>query len=267
MGEIRELEVLVVVKAYPNPSQALSEAVCVAAISRELGFVRLYPIPFRDLDDAKKFAKYQAIKLGVRVPRNDARPNTFRPDLSTLKLLGAPLTTADGWRDRKEWVLPWVSESMCSIQRHQETNGLSLGFFKPREVIDVEQEEDSHKDWTPAELAKLGQGDLFETKDKKPLEKIPYNWRYRYKCADPRCKGHRQQIIDWEIHELYRNLKRRGITDPVRIHEKIREKYLGELCGLDKDVYFFTGNMAKYPQSFLILGVFWPPKDPQMRLL
>jgi len=263
---MRVLEALVVVKAYPNPSRALSEAVCVAAIAKEDGLVRLYPIPFRDLDDAKKFAKYQVIRIGVRQPKGDARPSTFRPELSTLELLGSPLPTVDGWRERKEWVLPWVSESMCAIQRQQEARGLSLGVFKPREVVDVEQEADGHEDWTPAELSKLNQGDLFQTGDKKPLEKVPYNWRYRYICSDPACNGHRQQIIDWEIHELYRGLKRRGITDPKRIHEKIREKYLGELCGQGKDVYFFTGNMAKYPQSFLILGVFWPPKEAQMRL-
>ena len=267
MGEMRDLEALVVVKAYPNPSQALSEAVCVAAISRDLGLVRLYPIPFRDLDDARKFAKYQRIQLRVREPKADGRPNTFRPDVATLSLVGDPLPTIDGWRERKEWVMPEVSESMCWIQRQQEANGMSLGIFKPRQVLDVEQEEDESKDWTPAELAKLSQADLFAAGEKKPLEKIPYNWRYRYTCADPSCKGHRQQIIDWEIHELYRNLKRRGITNPEDIHESIRQKYLGELCAPDKDVYFFTGNMARYPQSFLILGVFWPPKEVQMRLL
>ncbi len=266
MGEIRELEVLVVVKAYPNPSQGLSEAVCVAGISKELGFVRLYPIPFRDLDDARKFAKYQVVRLRGRKPKQDGRPNTFRPDLESLQPVGDPLSTADRWRARREWVLPWASDSMCQIQRQQERTGISLGVFKPAEVIDVEQQEDESCDWMPAELAKLNQQDLFVTKDKKPLEKIPFSWRYHYRCADPHCKTHCQQIIDWEIAEFYRNCGRRGITHSEEIHAQVRKKFLAQLCGPDKDVYFFTGNMARYPQSFLMLGVFWPPKDPQMNL-
>lgn len=267
MRQIIELELLVTVKAYPNPSRDLSEAVCAAGISKKLGLVRLYPIPFWDLSDNQKFAKYQLIRLRVRTPKQDKRPNTFRPLLDTIEIIGTPLPTMDNWRLRKKWVFPVASESMYHIQSEQQRSGLSLGVFKPAEVIDVEQEEAENKDWSASELARLQQQDLFLRTDKSLLEKIPYNWSYRYRCSAPECRTHCQQIIDWEIAELYRNLKNNGITDSATIHEKVRQKFLHELCGIDRDTYFFTGNMAKRPQNFLILGVFWPHKDPQMKLL
>lgn len=267
MGEIEYIEALVVVKAYPNPSASLGEASCVLGLTRDRGFVRIYPIPFRRLEDEKQFAKYEIIRIGVLKPKNDPRPNTFRPQLDTLKVISEPLSTADGWRQRKEWLLDAASESMCEIRRKHGESGLSMGFFKPAKVLDVTQETESQAEWSEQDLAKLGQTDLFMTRENKLLEKLPYRWRYKYRCADPQCSGHHQSIIDWEIGQLYRNLKSKGITAPGEIHKRVKAKYLTELCGPDKDTYFFTGNMLKHPRDFLILGVFWPPMDPQMPLL
>jgi len=266
MGVI-DIELLIVVKSYPNPSQSLGEASCVVGICKDRGFVRIYPIPFRKLEDEKQFAKYETVRLQVQDPRNDPRPNTFRPQVESIRVVEQPLTTKDNWRLRKEWVMPLVSTSMCEIQREQERSGLSMGFFKPAEVIDVTQEEEDQKEWSAKDLAKLEQKDFFMTKENKPLEKLPYKWRYRYRCSDPDCTGHHQSIIDWELGQLYRTLKRKGLTDPKEIHEKIREKFLHEICAPDRDVHFFTGNMLKHPKDFLILGVFWPRTEQQMQLL
>lgn len=267
MGVI-DLELLIVVKSYPNPSQSLGEATCVVGICKDRGFVRLYPVPFRKLEDEQQFSKYQVIRLQAQEPRSDKRPNTFRPILDSIELVGEPIPTgkARDWAARKEWVMPWRNESMCEIQRRQKQDGTSMGFFKPAEVLDVTQEEQA-EDWDRAELAKLEQTDFFMTRENTLLEKLPYKWRYAYRCSDPDCTGHEQQIIDWEAGAFYRHaIRRGGITDPDAVREGMRRKFLGQLCGVDRDTHFFTGNMAAHQGSFLILGVFWPPVDPQGRL-
>ena len=45
----RQLRLLVTVKTYPHPSMQYEELVCTAGFDPELGFVRLYPIPFLSL--------------------------------------------------------------------------------------------------------------------------------------------------------------------------------------------------------------------------
>jgi len=265
---IVNLELLIVVNSYPNPSQALGEATCVVGICKERGFVRLYPVPFRKLEDAKQFSKYQVMRLQAQEPRTDKRPNTFRPILDSIELVGDPIPTGKdrNWAARKEWVMPWCSESMCEIQRRQKKDGTSMGLFKPAEVLDVTQAEQA-EDWDPAALAKLEQTDFFMTKENTLLEKLPYKWRYAYRCSDPDCTGHEQQIIDWEAGAFYRNVIRRsGATDPDAVREGMRRRFLETLCGTDRDTHFFTGNMAAHQGSFLILGVFWPPVDLQGRL-
>lgn len=263
-----ELELLIVVKAYPNPSQAVGEATCVVGICKRRGFVRLYPVPFRRLEDERQFSKYQVIRLQAREARSDNRPNTFRPILDSIEVAGPPLSTGNtgDWAARREWVDPWRSESMCEIQRRQKMDGTSMGLLKPASVSDLVQGA-QNEEWDPKGLAKLQQMDLFMTADEKLLDKLPYKWRYVYRCSDRTCRGHRQQIIDWEAAAFYRNVIRRaGITNPDEVRAQMREKFVGELCGPDRDTHFFVGNMAARQQNFLVLGVFWPPVDRQARL-
>lgn len=66
-------------------------------------------------------------------------------------------------------------------------------------------------------------------------------------------------IEDWEVGELYlKELKRCG--NPKAAAESVREKFLGELCGPGKDTHFYVGTVLRYPKSWIVLGVFWPPK-------
>lgn len=56
------MRVLITVKAAPNPSAAYGETVCVAGIRLDLdapGWLRLYPINFRDMDAGVQFSKYE----------------------------------------------------------------------------------------------------------------------------------------------------------------------------------------------------------------
>ena len=258
---------LITVKAYPNPSKTLGEAACIAGVSRTGKWVRLYPIPFRDLDDDKQFKKYQWVELkyDANKRRSDPRPETVRPIADSIKVLGKPLSTDNAWAARKDIVMPLLRASMCEIQQAQEQDGTSLGVFRPREVLDVIAEPESTPEWTEDQLAKLGQRDLFLTREKRPLEKIPFSFSYRYRCEGCRNKEpHRMKIIDWELAELWRHY-RRGHDERATV-EAVRTKYGDELCGASKDSYFYTGNMQAYPQTFLILGVFWPPKTTQFGL-
>ena len=71
------------VKAYPQLSRNYGEVSCIAGIQTdpERGrWVRLYPVPFRALDDTQQFAKYQPVRLRAEAHSGDSRPETRRPD-------------------------------------------------------------------------------------------------------------------------------------------------------------------------------------------
>ncbi len=251
-------EAVVTVKAYPNPSVKYHETVCVAAITREEGWVRLYPMQFRTLPKDKRFKKYQRITLKMQKQEQDARPESYRPDELSI-VAGDVISSGNAWSKRWEWIRPTVSTSMCEIQRRQKENGKSLGVFKPKQVLDFIIEDDVGT-WSGKKEAELDQMILFDEQPNR-LEKIPMIFKYRYICDEEGCRGHTQSIIDWELMELYRNV--RNTTASVdEIKAKIRSKYFDELCGAGKDTHFFTGNHSRFPGTFMILGVFWPPIPP-----
>jgi hypothetical protein len=41
--------------------------------------------------------------------------------------------------------------------------------------------------------------------------------------------------------------------------EKVKQMYVNTICGPDKETYFIMGNMRQHPDSFLVLGAFYPP--------
>jgi hypothetical protein len=255
---VRErINVLITVKAYPSASVKYGEAVCVAGIRTDTDpprWVRLYPVQYRDLPIDKRFAKYEEISTDVS-DSSDLRPESVRPDCTTVEVLRRVSTGKDGhWTERKMYVEPLLVESMCAALAEQKAAGASLAAFRPGKVVEVVAEPETA--WDARQLNILTQLSLF-AQDKSVLEKIPWRFSYRYWC-NGRCNGHKQTIIDWEIHQAYR--KWRDLYGDVEATRRVQDKWLNGLCGPSKEPVFFVGNQFRHRESFLVLGVFWPPK-------
>ena len=124
-GETKK--VLVTVKAYPNPSKKYSETVCVAGIDIASGkWIRLYPVPYRDLDDDKKFPKYAIIEVRTGKPTGDNRPESHKVDVGSIKVLEY-YGTKDKWARRKTIVLPTKEHSLCEIIRKRQSQEIRKG--------------------------------------------------------------------------------------------------------------------------------------------
>jgi hypothetical protein len=250
------ISLLVTVKAYPAISQKYGEVVCVAGVRTDSPapeWVRLFPVAFRELPLAQRFTKYQHVSLEATQHGGDTRPETYRPVLESLTA-GEILDSKKGWAKRKPWVEPLLVESMCEVQARQKKDGTSLAAFRPTDVIDFKIEGDTDE-WDDKKAGVASQPSLFfPTRD--GLEKIPFKFVYRYRCG-PKCNGHEQSNIDWELAQPYRAWRKR--YDESTLIEKIRARYLGEMCSPAKDTIFFVGNQHQHRQSFMVLGVFWPP--------
>ena len=255
MAESITKNILIIVKAPPNPSKKYQETNCCAGIDLDSGqLVRLYPIPFRLLDNSKQFPKYSIIKVSCQKPLRDKRIESYKIDQDSIQII-TTLDTKNNWDKRKQIVLPAISSSFCDIFKNIELNK-SLGIFKPKNV------EFSFKKVSLREQTKLKafyrQLWLFD-KQLKPIEKIPFLFYYTFKCCNqPNCEGHTLLIHDWEITEAYRSWRFRYLKESILL-DKIKEKWL-DICSSKKDVYFFVGNIWRRPKQFMILGVFYPPK-------
>jgi hypothetical protein len=258
MSRRERISVLITVKAYPVFSETSGESVCVAGIRTDTPqpeWVRLFPIPFRDLHHTAQFQKYDIISLDVGPKPDDERPESRLPFVDTITV-HRHLSSKDGWAERRPYVEPLIQPSMCAIMRQQAADRTSLGVFQPATVYDFVVEHVPHR---PTRQALVGQMNLFAP-DRKGLEILPYKFRYRYRCDEPDCGGHTHSVIDWELGEAYRSWRHR-YPDDKTLFSKLRHKWLDEIAGLDKDLYLFVGNIARWPMSFVVLGAFYPPKQ------
>lgn len=148
------LRVLITVKAAPNPSERYGETVCVAGIRLDpesFGWVRLYPINFRELDDDSSFKKYDIVSVDARPSRGDPRGESWRPQMTTLTKEGH----LAGWARRKPYVADHIAESMCGLLTGVRENppARSLAAIRPSRVVGLDIE--LHPGWTPSEQAKI----------------------------------------------------------------------------------------------------------------
>jgi hypothetical protein len=260
VGRIR---VMVTVKAYPTLSKQYNETVCVAGVRMDTGrteHIRLFPVPFRDLEQSRQFHKYDVIEVDVTGHARDDRPENPRPALDTLRVVGH-VPADGGWERRVEWIRPLVAPSLCQIKRDQAEHGTSLGVFRPAEVKGfrlVRAEERS--DWQEMMASQMN---IFDP-ERRRLEALPYRFVYRFRCDDAGCRGHEVGLLDWEAGAAY--LKWRGRYPPEVLEDKIRQRWFTEIAGPGRDLHFFVGNLHKRPRQFMLLGAFYPPRGVMDRL-
>ncbi len=266
------LAVMILVKAAPVLTTDLEEAMCVAAMTTgpDPQWVRLYPVPFRDLANEEHFRKYQTMTMNVKRSRRDRRPESWLPIRGSIRT-GEPLGTNHGWSARKEQIRLLGEQSMCELNAANEGGSgpgvPSLGVVRPVTTPKLEitpLDEATLKKRNERAEASANQPSLFDdgTTLRAPLEIVPWRFRYLYNCRSEACTGHAQTIVDWEIVALWRKV--RHLPD---WQDRMRRKFVGEMWGPGRDTVMFVGNQEQHPRSFLVLGVFWPPTgESQMPL-
>ncbi|MFZ4179954.1 hypothetical protein [Streptomyces sp. R02] len=255
--EAERIRVMVTVKAYPTLSRQYNETVCVAGVRMDTGrpeHVRLFPVPFRDMEQSKQFHKYDIVEVDVTGHSRDDRPESRRPVLDSLEVVGH-VPSDRSWEQRAEWVRPLVADSLCQIKREQEANGTSLGVFRPAEIKSFRLvKADDRSAWQDMMASQMN---IFD-QERKALEALPYRFVYSFRCEDGRCKGHEIGLLDWEAGAAY--LKWRRLYAPGVLENKIRQRWFTEIAGPQRDLHFFVGNLHKRPRQFMLLGAFYPPR-------
>lgn len=272
-NEIENAKVLITVKAYPLPASKYGELVCTAGFLENGKWIRIYPIPFRILPKGKQFKKYDwiGVDLKKRDLRKDFRPESYNPKISAeeIKILGS-IETKDGWAERKKYVLNEVFTSMqelIDLARSKEKK--SLGVLKPKEIVDFVIKPDS-REWKAQWKSSYDQFSIFDLDEKgepklrEKLRKLPYRYSYKF-LSEGDSKPRTYMIEDWEIEALYFNCLKITEGDEIEANILVRKKYFDEFV-LKKDLYLFMGTVYQHhllnrPNPFVIIGVFYPPKD------
>jgi len=268
--------ILITVKTYPTISKSHGELVCTAGFREDGSWVRLYPVPFRRMEEYSRFTKYQWMNVHLNDRTKDRRPESFSPVLDSIELLEKVSTgNKRDWAGRKDLILKkgTVYDDLGALIELNKAGALSLATFKPTEILEVTAKP-VPRDWGTNQVAAMEalhrQGDLFaeDTQFKeqfKLVQKLPYVFSYRYRD----CKGKESHtmIEDWEVGALYWNCIKRGDSEEKAV-QMVKDKFMG--FWEKTDLHLFLGTTLKYDawaqNPFLIIGTFTPPPTNQEEL-
>ncbi len=252
-------KILIATKTYPSISTKYKETVCTAGIlldnnEKPLHWIRIYPIRFRGLEIDKRYKRWSIISAEIERNEKDYRWESYRINDDSIEII-RQLDTQNYWQERRQCILAFQSRSIAELQAEQK----SLGLIKPKKISSYFYRATS-RDWSAKQQAIQDQGDFFEPSVN--LEKIPYQFGYRFTEVDD--SKHSYTISDWEIMQLYRTcrdnssaktLNEREVEALRKVKEKLQDDFLS-----NKDLYFIVGNLKNHARTFMIIGLFYPPK-------
>lgn len=267
--------ILITVKTYPTLSRKHGETVCTAGVREDGSWVRIYPVPFRRLDEVEQYRKYDWIECDLIPSRKDVRPETHHPaDVKALVPSGH-MDTGDQWRERRQLLLGkcQVFRSLADVIARAKANEISLALFKPTRVVDFVWEKEE-AEWDPKKIEEMrklaSQGELFEEeqwrRNFKVIPKLPYSFSYRFE--DEAGKASELQVLDWEVGALYWNCLKRADGDEALALAKVREMYFDRFTATD--LHFFLGTTQQWHSvgvnPWVMIGVLPIPHETQPQL-
>jgi hypothetical protein len=273
-------KLLITVTTYPLPSRSYDELVCTAGVTEQGDWIRIYPVPLQFLkglrqDGKVKSYKYTWIELDLKKRTDDFRPESHSPYDYSFKdlLVHGDIGTNNNWEERKKYCIKKVYTNLKQlIDDSQSPKNISLATFKPSEFISFDIEDDE-REWKKEWREQINQlqinfGETEKNIQRELISKIPYKFYYKFKDAQGTIS--RLMIEDWEIGALYWNCLKSADGNESAALQKVRDQYETNFLK-NKDIYLFLGStkewhMRRAKNPFVIIGVFYPKKENQLRL-
>ncbi len=246
----RELDVLVNCKTYPAVSKKYTETVCTGGIDRDGNFVRLYPIPFRFLENEEKYERWNVIRVKVYKDDKDNRPESWHliPGIK-ITILGRINREKDRW----DWMRGGVYSSTKEMKQRGYTNGLVQ--IEPTELYWKPE----NKKWSSNQLAVFNQGNLFHEMEeiKAMSERVPWQFRLKFKESNT-GEEFDQKILAWSYYQGYRrNLEK--LQDENEALKAVRDKVHTSILDPTKIVYAIFGTHSRF-NHWMVSGIYHLPR-------
>lgn len=245
-------ETIILVKAWPQPSQKYGETVCCAGVTRQREWRRLFPIRFRHLEGSAQFRRWDIVEYRPERPRDDNRAESRRVDEPSLRRI----------RTMPESERPAFFDPLFrpSIQ-NAAGRGESLTLIRPKSLrFKFKRKSDSELAEEQLRRARtLAQGSLFD-KELAKIEPCPFNLSVAFEDAEG---PHEMGCGDWETAAAFFNLRRQygEVAALEHLRETYEEKYFSKGVGLA------LGTVKKRPNQWLLLGLIRIDQPAQASLL
>lgn len=243
----------VIIKAAPDIGQKHGETVCVAGLDFDGSWHRLYPVPFRDLDPAQRFKRWDIIEFRWRTAPDDKRVESKRINPQSIRIVGSV---------RPKERHAFAQRAIVNSLDKQLDEGKSFALIRPenpRFSIIPYSEEELIKE-TAARASLHTQTDMFSDPS---ISKEPPPYRFNYKFNfDGKKRSY--NCIDWETEATF--FKWRGKYGELKTIEKMIEKFGDEWPR--RGIAFAMGTHRNPNwKNWLLSGVLRVDQESQYSLL
>lgn len=233
-------EAVVLIKAAPQVGLRHGETVCCAGLDLYGNWLRLYPVSFRQLDEAQKFGRWDRVSFKWRMPNDDRRTESRRVDQQSIELHG---------KIREAERPGLLGKAIVTSLERERAASRSLALLKP-EISEFVVERKTTEELAAEQqrfTALRAQQDLF-AKEVTPYAPCPYRFKYRYRTDDGERFGTCQ---DWEIEATFYRWSR--LYGEERALAEMRRVFGDEYPR--KGLLFAMGTHSQYPDVWLINGL------------
>lgn len=210
-------ECFILIKAQPHRSSKYFETVCCAGVGRDRKWRRQYPVPFRILNDAQKFSRWNWVKYRYTTSSTDRRRESQKVIPESLEVVGR---LAD--KERASFLEPLVRSSFAEADARRD----SLTLIRPsrfslhayeKSAAFLEKETAKHKDLAD-------QLSLLDV-TAKPLKPCRMRFVARWYDQDGHARAH--ECDDWETSAAYNRFEQSyGQEGAIQALRDNYEKYM-----------------------------------------
>lgn len=232
---------MVLVKAMPHRSSNYFETVCCAGIGHDRKWRRLYPVPFRILEDDQKFRRWNWVKYRFTRPSDDDRAESQKVVPESIDVL-AEMNKAE----RSKLACYLTRDSL----KHADSLKETLTLIEPT-ALTLSWKQKSERtlaDETAKHAALASQLSMFD-KPTKPLEPCPFSFHVKWKSMAG--DEHTHACDDWETSTAF--FRRRLIHGEqgglISLKQTYEEQYL------KKGMRFALGTHSRRDWQWLLVGI------------
>jgi len=237
--------------ACPENSKKYGAVVCMAGLTIDGEFRRIYPIPLGVYSE-KNLEKRRWIEYEVQ-EKGDYRKESYKIDPDSIVV---------GEKEKYDSVREIIDKRITTIsklnERQENNEEVSLGIIKPTDVDSFSLDESE-------ERRKLSKS------YNNGVKVMPYHARYSFTCGGSCPDGclssqdyHNIMCEDIEVGNSYWNWKENYENESV-LEDKLEERFAKWMFE-ERDLYFMVGTHYQW-KSWLVVSVLYPPKVDNRSLM
>lgn len=239
-------------KALPHRSSNYFETVCCAGVGRDNRWRRLYPVPFRVLEDGQQFSRWHWVKYKHTPPLNDARRESQKVDPNSI-VVGRYLKSSE--RSRLARILTREGT------REAESLGETLALVRPSDVRFLwKRKTDEELTIERRKHTDLVSQASWLNDAAKPLDPCPFEFEVSWKDSDKKRRSN--TCDDWETSAAFFN-RRRSLGEEGALHS-LKATYENEYP--QRGMRLALGTHSWRKQTWLLVGLLRVDEDAQSEL-